>query len=99
MSLSRWLLWLLHGWKGSMPKSPLIRQAIPEILVVTRRGVRRIATQGWRFVFQNLPEVFGGLGVVLVVLATWIIEPVAGLYVAGGAGLGAGWLIALGRRP
>ncbi len=35
----------------------------------------------------------------LVVLATWIIEPIAGLYVAGGAGLGAGWLIALARRP
>jgi len=84
-----------------MPNSPKsqIRQATPEILVITRRGVRRIATQGWRFVFQNLPEVFGGLGVILVVLATWIIHPIAGLYVAGGAGLGAGWLIALGRRP
>ncbi len=82
-----------------MPKPPRIRQAKPEILVVTRRGVRRIATQGWRFVFQNLPEVFGGLGVILVVLATWIIHPIAGLYVAGGAGLVAGWLIALGRRP
>ena len=87
-----------------MPKSPWsqIRQATPEILVITRRGVRRITA--WRRPLarlgsQYLPEGLAVVGVVLVVLATWIIHPIAGLYVAGGAGLGAGWLIVLGRRP
>jgi len=87
-----------------MSKSPWsqIRQATPEILVVTRRGIRRFGA--WRRYSirvgsQYLPEGLAVVGVVLVVLATWIIHPIAGLYVAGGAGLGAGWLIALGRRP
>ncbi len=87
-----------------MPKSPWsqIRQATPEILVVTRRGIRRITA--WRrplvrYLFQNLPEVFASISVVLVVTTTWVIHPIAGAYVAGGAGLIAAWLIALGRRP
>ena len=87
-----------------MPKFPWsqIRQATPEILVITRRGIRRFAA--WRRYSirvgsKYLPEGLAVVGVVLVVLATWIIHPIAGLYVAGGAGLGAGWLIALGRRP
>ncbi len=87
-----------------MTKSPWsqVRQATPEILVITRRGVRRLTA--WRRPLvrlgsQYLPEGLAVVGVVLVVLATWIINPIAGLYVAGGAGLGAGWLIALGRRP
>ena len=84
-----------------MPKSPWsqIRQATPEILVVTRRRVRRFGRYSIRVGSRYLPEGLAIVGVVLVVLATWIIHPVAGLYVAGGAGLGAGWLIALGRRP
>ena len=78
-----------------MPKPPRIRQAIPEILVITKR---RFAA--WRrYSLRLLPEGLAIGGVVLVVVATWIIEPIAGLYVAGGAGLGAAWLIALGRRP
>ena len=78
-----------------MPKSPRIRQAIPEILVVTKRRFG-----AWRhYSLRLLPEGLAIAGVVLVVLATWIIHPIAGLYVAGGAGLGAAWLIALGRRP
>jgi hypothetical protein len=86
-----------------MSKSPWsqIRQATPEILVVTRRGVRRVTA--WRrplgrFLFANLPEVLATVGVVVVITATWIIHPIAGAYVAGGAGLGAAWLVALGRR-
>ncbi len=86
-----------------MPKSPWsqIRQATPEILVITRRGVRRLIT--WRrplarLISRLLPEILATIGVVLVVLATWIIHPIAGLYVAGVAGLAAAWLIALGRR-
>lgn len=87
-----------------MPKSPWsqIRQATPEILVITRRGVRRVIA--WRHplvrtVSQYLPETFASLGVVLLVTATWTIHPIAGLYVAGLSGLGAAWLIAMGRRP
>ncbi len=86
-----------------MPKSPWsqIRQATPEILVITRRGVRRFVT--WRrplarLIFKFLPEIFATAGVVLVVLATWKLHPIAGLYIAGVAGLAAAWLIALGRR-
>ena len=87
-----------------MPKSPWsqIRQATPEILVITRRGVRRFVT--WRrplarLVSKFLPEILATAGVVLVVLATWKLHPIAGLYIAGVAGLAAAWLIALGRRP
>ncbi len=80
-----------------MPKSPWsqIRQAPAEILVITRRRVRPIA----RRIFQYLPEVLASFGVVLVVVATWIIHPIAGLYVTGVAGLVAGVVVALGRRP
>ena len=86
-----------------MPKSPWsqIRQATPEILVITRRGVRRITA--WRRplahgISRFLPEIYATLGVGLVVYATWSIHPTAGIYVAGLAGLGAAWLIALSRR-
>ncbi len=86
-----------------MSKSPWsqIRQATPEILVITRRGVRRVIT--WRrplarLVFKFLPEILATAGVVLVVLATWKLHLIAGLYIAGVAGLAAAWLIALGRR-
>ncbi len=86
-----------------MAKSPWsqIRQATPEILVITRRGVRRFTA--WhrplaRLVSKFLPEVLAIMGVALVVSATWIIHPIAGLYIAGVAGLAAAWLIALGRR-
>ena len=86
-----------------MPKSPWsqIRQATPEILVITRRGVRRFTA--WRrplvrLVSRFLPEVLAATGVILVISATWIIHPIAGLYVAGVAGLVAAWLIALARR-
>ncbi len=85
--------------RRSMPKPPRIRQAKPEILVITRRRVRRFGQYSIRVSSQYLPEGLAVAGVVLVVLATWIIHPIAGLYVAGGAGLGAAWLIALGRRP
>ncbi len=86
-----------------MPKSPWsqIRQATPEILVITRRGVRLFIT--WRrplvsLINKLLPEILATVGVVLVVLATWKLHPIAGLYIAGVAGMAAAWLIALGRR-
>ena len=86
-----------------MSKSPWsqIRQATPEVLVVTRRGVRRVAA--WprplgRFLFQNLPEVLAVVGWALVTLATWIIHPIAGLYVAGLGGLAAAAVVMWARR-
>ncbi len=86
-----------------MTKSPWsqIHQATPEILVITRRGVRRLIT--WRhplgrIISKFLPEILATAGLVLVILATWIIHPIAGLYIAGVAGLAAAWLIAWGRR-
>ncbi len=78
-------------------KSPWsqIRQAPAEILVITSRRVRPLV----RRVFQYLPEVLASFGAVVVVVATWIIHPIAGLYVAGVAGLVAAVVVALGRRP
>ena len=86
-----------------MSKSPWsqIRQATPEILVITRRGVRRITA--WRrplgrFLFQYLPEVLAVGSGVVVVTATWIIHPIAGLYVAGLMGLAAAGVVMWARR-
>ncbi len=86
-----------------MPKSPWsqVRQATPEILVITRRGVRRVTA--WRrplarFIFQYLPEVFATIGGALLILATWMLHPIAGLYVAGLVVLAAAGVVMWARR-
>ena len=82
-------------WEG-------LRQAKADVLVITRSRARRITARGRplaRTVFEGLPEVFAVVGVTLIVAATWMLHPVAGLYSLGAAGLGWAWLVALARRP
>ena len=50
-------------------------------------------------VSEGLPEAFAVVGVTLIVAATWMLHPIAGLYSLGVAGLGWAWLVALARRP
>ena len=78
-----------------------IRQAPADVLVITRRGVRgvRLWLKPWtRKVNELVPELLAVGGLTLVTVATWTINPTAGLYAAG-VSLGvAAWVVAIGRR-
>lgn len=79
-----------------------IRQASADVLVITRRGVRGavIWLKPWtRKVVELIPELLAVGGLLLVTVATWTINPTAGLYAAG-VSLGvSAWVVAIGRRP
>lgn len=79
-----------------------IRQAPADVLVKTRKGVNGalLWLKPWQKKINELvPEILAVGGLIVVTVATWTINPTAGLYAAG-ASLGvAAWVVAVGRRP